>query len=142
MEMQLIFIFCYLAILSIFDSREQKIPIVFICVGGVIILVMALYENVMNDGIGWIEILCGMIPGIVLLCVARTTKMVGIGDGMVFLGLGTYMGIRCTFMLLCVSTLLSAVLSILLLIGNKVKGGTRIPYLPFVFVAFCLQVLI
>lgn len=84
----------------------------------------------------------GMIPGVFLILVAVITGKVGLADGVVLSVIGVIVGYQAIMLLFCISLMLFSFVSIALLLLHKVKGQTRLPYIPFLTVALVVQQII
>lgn len=129
----------YLTALSLMDIRERKIRIVWLAAGVVVIGGFFVWEGVSGptDAGEWlVKGLLGTLPGLFLLAVARITGKAGYGDGLVMIVLGVGFGYLVSVVLLCVSLFLLSLCSIALLLCRRVRGNTRMPYLPFLTAAY------
>ena len=129
---------CYLGILALWDVRYRKMPAWSLITGAVLLTGMGVWQCV-HGTVFWWALLFGVIPGLAMLIVARCTRMAGYADGVVLAELGLYLGWRNSFLLLCISLMLSAVCCILLLALRRVQRQTQIPFLPFLFAGFMMQ---
>lgn len=125
----------YLMILGIKDWIDRKISICWLCAGGVLTTGMGIYRCI-GGGLVWWELLVGMLPGLLLLMAARLSGKAGYADGIVMVQMGACMGYRECLLLFCCSMLLTAVISMLLLILRKVRRDTPMPYLTFLAIVF------
>jgi Flp pilus assembly protein protease CpaA len=132
--MRKLFLLLYLVVLSVFDGREKKVPIVLLCGGTAIAAAVNLYICI-RDAADWkmgvMTAFMGMLPGCFLLLVARVTGKAGYGDGIALLGVGLLTGYGTCLLLLCFSLLCMSVCSIVLLLTRKAEKNTTLPYLPF-----------
>lgn len=128
----------YLIALAIRDIRRRSVPRWSLAVGlagAMVYALMALWQGHM----GIVDILLGMLPGLLLLALAWLTRKIGYADGMVLLLLGVLYGYGQAVFVLCISMLLVSALSMILLALRKVRRNTQIPYLPFLAVVFLIQ---
>ena len=132
-----IILLCYLVILSMYDCRERKVPFLLLCLGMAVAVILSIVEGI-NDGQIWHRLL-GWLPGIFLVLVAFVTKKVGYADGCVLFVAGAVLGCQRAMLLFCISLMLTALVSVTLLLLHKVSVKTRIPYLPFITTAFLIQ---
>jgi leader peptidase (prepilin peptidase)/N-methyltransferase len=88
---------------------------------------------------GIINILSGLIPGLILLVICRISKeAVGKGDVYVVLLLGLMLGFEKTFTILFLSMTMTAVFGLgCLAVGNRKKKDS-LPFIPFVLGAFAV----
>ena len=116
-----------MAVLAIIDIREKKVPILFL----ILFAVPALLCR-MAEGGEWTDILYSSIAGVFLLMVSFCTKeSIGYGDGWTVLILGLLVGTEGCLVTVCIGLLLSACVSLILLMLHKVNGKSRLPFLPF-----------
>ncbi len=123
--------------ISIMDMKNQKVPLWMLVIGGGLTLMVLAYEAV-NNNVGYIHILQGMLPGGILLLAAAATKKAGYGDGIVLLYLGMVSG--KSFLLMGISLFFISVYSIILLVFRKAGRDYTIPYLPFLAVSWMIVV--
>lgn len=131
-------VFVYLAVLGIRDIRKRSVPLIWLLAGVIPLAGLGMWKCVQEQWT-WLEFFLGSLPGILLLLAAGITRKAGYADGMVLTGLGLYYGYRECALLLCLSLLLLSVVSMLLLSLHRVSRNTRMPYLPFLFIACLLQ---
>ena len=130
----------WLMIISILDIRTRKIPIWLLIAGGVCVTPALAAQWSRGVG-GCVDILKGMLPGVLLLGMGLGTKKVGYGDGVVMLFLGMALGGGKSWMLLGISLFLTAGVSLVLLALSMAGGKTTIPYLPFLTAAWILTII-
>lgn len=89
------------------------------------------------------ELLLGSCLGGILLIISLLSKgSLGIGDSLIFVVSGVFLGLCNNLILLLISLGISAVASIILMITLKLKGKSRIPFLPFILSGYiCLLLL-
>ncbi len=128
----------YLIVLSIYDWKIQKVPVYLLAAGVLAILLLSVYKIRMQD-ISFMQLILGLIPGSLLILVAWITGKAGYADGIAMLILGVIIGYRNGILILCMSLLILAVVSIVLLFFHKVKKNTKLPYLPFLTITLFIQ---
>ena len=85
------------------------------------------------------EWLAAMIPGILMLIIAKSTKeKIGYGDGWLLLILGNVLNIIDIWYVLQIAVLLVTLFSIILIIGKKVCRDDQIPFLPFLWMGYII----
>lgn len=90
----------------------------------------------------WIEIVGGVIVGVVLLLTAiLTSEQIGLGDGLLFLVTGVYLDLMLNFTLLLGTFILIGVFSTGCLLLKKKGKDDRVAMAPFVLVSYVLFVL-
>lgn len=131
-----IFILLYLGMLSYYDWREKKVPVLLLCFGIVVAIMLSIVEGTREKQI-WYQIL-GWLPGIFLCLVAAFTKKMGYADGIVLAVVGSVLGYRMAVMTFCVSLVLVSTVSVVMLFLRRVSANTQIPYIPFLTTAFLI----
>jgi len=112
--------------------REQvSIPILIIAAMAAVFIHLLLQEESV------FYLVSGMMIGIVmLLCGLFTKESIGYGDGCLFMMTGLFLGFWENLALLVLASVLAGVSAVLLLLMKKRKKQDRIPFVPFVFVAY------
>lgn len=124
----------WLSIMGILDARYRRIPFWLLGMGIPVAAAIAVRELLGGD-LEMAEFLAPLIPGIVLL-LAGVAKKAGYGDGMVLLLLGV-MNIRGEIMrIFLMSLFFMSLFAVVMLVLRKVKRETRLPYLPFLTLAW------
>ena len=124
-----------LGILSVVDVRERKIPVRPVLFLGMVLFVMRLHAGVTAG-----ELVCGLIPGAVLMIVAWVTKeKLGMGDGVLVLCLGLGYGIEAMLMIIGVAFAVAALVSVVLMVCRKATRKTELPFLPFLLVGWLVS---
>lgn len=129
----------YLLVLGFFDVWKRKVPM-WLLIGGMVFPGVAIYRCIQGE-MSWAECLCGLLPGLLLLSVARITGKAGYADGIVLMQAGMYMGGSRIGLLFGFSLLLLSVSCVLLLLLQKVNKNTRMPYLTFLAVTYVMAML-
>ena len=98
-----------------------------------------IYRGIIGDGSLW-ELLKALLPGILLLVIAKATEKAGTADGIILMILGGLEGyINCLYISLGGLTL-AALTAGMLLIFKKVKRNTKIPFVPFLTMGWVLTI--
>ena len=129
----------YLLAVSIFDYKEKAIPVLFLAAGEILVGADVVY-NVIVGEVTWYQPVLGMMPGAVLLVLARITEKMGYGDGIVLLMIGGITGYRGSLLVLCMGSFFASIFCVMLLAVRKVKKNSRIPYIPFLTGAYFLYI--
>lgn len=126
-----------LGVHSIEDIWQKKITAAVTFVFSVIGIVL----QVWNGNHSMVQTLSGMALGVCIMgCSYLTKGKIGIGDGMILVMTGSYLGIVDNLCLLCISFFLAGILGILLLVLGFDKQ-TKIPFVPFLFLGELLMVI-
>ncbi|MCI9448161.1 MAG: prepilin peptidase [Lachnospiraceae bacterium] len=131
--MQKVIVLGLLGICSLEDVRHKRLTIVYILMFGIGGVILHLFAPVCSI----YSILCGMLLGIAMILVSLITRgNVGIGDGMLLLVTGVYLGGYGNLQLLMTGLLLSALWALGLLAFKKKKGKDEIAFAPFLLLAY------
>lgn len=131
----------YLFILSAFDLREKTVPSVLLILGGILAGAGAGY-GILAGNLSLHQPLLGMIEGVILLLIAHLTQKMGYADGIVLILIGLLTGYRGSLMVLCISSFLCAVFCMVLMIVRKINKNSRIPYIPFLSIAYFVYIFV
>jgi len=123
--------------ISILDIRSRRVPIGLLFWGAGLAMGNFVYQY-HSGGMECLDVLKGSLPGMLLLVIALITKKTGYGDGIALLCSGAVLGGAEGLMMFGISLFLISFFSILLLILRKVGRNTKIPYLPFLAIAWTL----
>ena len=130
---------CYLIILSIYDIRTRKIPVVWLVVGAVAALAYLIHLCLCQPlSELWLEILKSWGPGLLMLTAGRLSGKIGSGDGCVLLVAGSILGGVKMIAVFMGSLLLAGVTAVGLLIFCKAGKNDKMPFMPFLAVAVIL----
>ncbi len=121
--------------MSIYDIKSRRIPWILLGMGAVLsaISCVVIGEKFPSE-IG--RMLVGLLPGMLLLALSVCTKLVGMADGIVLACLGVSGGFQKVLSTWLLSLFLSGVYSVILLALRKANRRTKIPYMPFLTIAW------
>lgn len=128
----------WLGILAVLDLRWKRVPVWLLTVGGIIMTFMSVEQYILEIK-GIEELVWGLVPGVLLLLMTATTKKAGLADGIVLLLLSLPLDYRECITSFVLSFLLMSFVSLLLLVLHKVKGNSKLPYLPFLLAGYMVQ---
>lgn len=127
--------------LSIYDYHYMKIPKIFVhsflLIGIVGIFVMLFVGASVSDVL--IPLFEGIIVALILLGLSKIKKSFGLGDVLVYLLIGFFgypYQVSTTFLL---SIIVGGLFSIILVSHSKSWLKKRIPFIPFIFIAYLLS---
>lgn len=126
----------WLLILSWQDIRRKEISTIVLLVGAAIVLAsIGVTIGMKQEGGIWISKGFGMLFGIMLMLLSKTSKgQIGMGDAIVLTVTGVVFGFWNNLCLLFYSLVLSAVYAVILLLMKKIHKKQSIAFLPFVFI--------
>ena len=129
-----IFLLSYLGVLSVWDIKEKKVPLLILLAGWGIVLYSVVTKTPWNTW-SWpgeaFRLLPALLPGFILLIAAKITGKVGSADGMVLLQLSMLMEYPACVLLFWVSILLVFAFCVVMFLSRRVHKNSRVPYLPF-----------
>lgn len=134
-------VICYLAVLSVYDIRTGKIPVVWLIAGSAAAAGVMGYQIYMgNYRTFFQQILPAWIPGGFFLIMGKTTGKVGYADGWVLMILGSILGFTVAMAAFLAGIFIAAAAAGILLVLKRVGKNDRLPFLPFLTagVVFCL----
>ena len=116
-----------LVIQSIWDCRYGRIPIAVTLMGGLAGLGLSILHQR-----SWVEIVTGVIPGLVCLLAGWATReAIGYGDGYLLCAMGMYLSWGDILGVFMIASFLAGVLGVILLILKKKRGTDSLPFVPF-----------
>lgn len=128
-----VIVIAMLAIESISDIRTQTVSLIRLiafALLGITINYCMEYQSI------W-SVVGGLVVGVVLLGYALISKgSVGVGDGVVFLCLGIFLGLSGNLRLLFFSLIVAAIAGGIYAIITKKGIKAKIPFIPCILVAF------
>lgn len=131
-----IFLGIFLLICSVTDIRSKRISavvlIVFAAAGCVLFFIyrpVSLFEEA-----------AGLLVGTVFIGLSILTEgKVGLGDGLMMLVTGVFLGARENSGLIMTACLFSAFFSLFCLILKKAGRNTELPFAPFILISFIFR---
>ena len=122
------------------DIKKKEISIgIFVMLG-----ITALTGSIWCEGYELYKMAAGVMPGILLLGLARITEQsIGYGDGIVLAEIGCMMGAGVSIIILAGALALAGIFSLGMLVIKKVDKRYKIPFIPFLTTTYisvlCLQ---
>ena len=79
----------------------------------------------------------GLIPGVVLLMIGKVSKgAIGSGDAYIVMVIGIFMGLKVTFEILMIGSVIAALYCIYMIAAKGKDCKDSIPFVPFIFSGF------
>ncbi|WP_310602224.1 prepilin peptidase [Anaerosporobacter sp.] len=124
---------CLLGGIAVMDCKRKQVSNLLLGVAaGIVIINYILYRP-----IAIVSLIGGILVGVALVGVSYITRQkIGIGDGLLVIILGAYLGFERVGILLLYALTLSAIWSGLLLVIKKVKKDYVIAFVPFIFIGY------
>lgn len=137
----------WLGVLGVIDLRSRKVPVWLMMAGLLAAVCLVVYRYLTKTGgweileglEGWKKLAYGLVPGGILLAVSLTTGKTGRADGIVLLAVGMFLEPGAGFAVFSLSLFILALFSVALLLLGKAGRNTKIPYLPFLWMACMVQ---
>ena len=124
---------------TIEDCRRKRILLGPVLLFGILGLILHLYYR--NISI-W-NLLAGCLIGVILLLISKVTRgNIGIGDGLILIVTGVYLGFEDNSILFMHGLLFCGIWSLVLLVTKKKKGTDEVPFIPFLLLAYLKMLLI
>lgn len=118
---------------GIIDIKTKKISLKLI----IVCMIPLLFALPLRQEITIFQGILGMFLGIFILGIGKITKgQIGMGDGLILIATGMGLGPYNNIKVFMYGLFLAAVFSILLIAGKKIKGTTKIPFLPFLAMSY------
>ena len=124
----------FLGINSWTDIRRREISL---CSVGIFMALGILYECLYLRKLP--TVLPGLLPGMVMAGISKVTKeALGMGDALLMMPLGIFMGLEATFNVLFTALLLAALWAGGLFLIKKRKREYEFPFVPFLLLGYLL----
>ena len=122
-----------LGICSIEDMRKKEIQVYVVLTFGIVGVILRLfYQNVSMR-----NMLLGMAIGIGMMFASLVTAgQIGLGDGLLLTVTGIFLGAYGNAMLFLHGLLFAAVWSLVVVLVFRKGRKTKIPFVPFLFIAY------
>ncbi len=134
-----IIILVVLFINTISDIRYRKISLRMLLVTSIIGIIIRILVPIHSI----VDIVLGIIIGIFIIAISIISKgKIGQGDGLVFCTTGIFIGGIYNITLLLYSLTLASIYSITIIVFKKANRKKEIPFVPFIFTAYILFLII
>ncbi|WP_165878599.1 prepilin peptidase [Natranaerovirga pectinivora] len=129
----------FLLIVSIKDIKNKEVPMNYL----LLTIIMGFVLVWINPNVTLIESLVGGGIGVSLMILGVITRnAIGQGDGLVVMAIGILVGWQMTLAILSYGLIISACYSGYLLIIKRKSRKTKIPFVPFLFIASMIMYLL
>ena len=136
--MKEIFLGIWLGIQSIFDLKYKEIPIGLSILGSLIGIGFCVFEKRSIT-----DVILSCLPGLFAIAFSWISKeMMGYGDGIVLIVMGIYLPISQMLSIGIQAFTIAGVVALMLLVVFQKKGKYRLPFIPFLGLAYGCEVLI
>jgi leader peptidase (prepilin peptidase)/N-methyltransferase len=117
------------------DLKYKEIPLWLAIFGGVAGIVFCILEKRMPG-----EILLACLPGVIALVFSKLSgEVMGYGDGIVFLVMGIYLSLERLLAIGMLAFSIAGVAALVLFVIFRKNGNCRIPFLPFLSLAYGIE---
>lgn len=136
-----VMMFIYLSILSTWDVKRRELPSFLLVCGGIAVVLYRITVSVIcgpssEQLKAWVVALLGALPGLLLTVLSCYTDKIGRGDGLVLMIVGACENCTLAAILICMACIFLTVVSFILMLFRKVTRNTRMPFIPFVALAY------
>ena len=120
---------------TVFDLKRKSVPNKYLYIWSVLTIVLVIIEIFKGKNV--IDIILGVIPGIIFLFLAFVTReQIGSGDGWIIMLMGIFLGVNNVSKIIFVGFGILTLVSMTLLISRKAGKKTTIPFIPFLLMGF------
>ena len=129
----------FLGLNTIIDIKKQEVSMPLIILYGItgVVLTVLGKTTVLSDFMG------GMVIGGLILILHKLTRGgIGMGDGYLLMVTGMYLGFLKNLILIFYAMLLTAAVSVFLLICKRADRKKKMPFVPFLFIAYMGMVIL
>lgn len=120
------------------DYKFKEIPLWLSLLGGGVGVVFSIMEHR-----EWTSLFVACVPGVISLMFSWLTKeVIGYGDGIVFVVMGTYMPLSQLLSIGMIAFGLAGIVAFILLVVYRKNGKEEIPFIPFLAVAYGIEYVI
>lgn len=128
----------WLGIQGYMDFKYREIPVWFSLFGGAIGMLFCVMEH--RD---IRQVILSCLPGVCALIFSWVSKEVmGYGDGLVLLILGSFMSLPQLFSTVLLAFGIAGMVALVLLVIFRKTGRYRIPFIPFLSIAYGIEYVI
>ena len=128
----------WLGIQGVMDFKYKEIPLWFTLLGGVVGIVICVQEERTV-----FEVLVSCLPGLVVIFFSWMTKeIIGYGDGIVLLVMEFYLSLSQVLSIGMFAVFIAGIVALILLTIFQKRGSYRIPFIPFLTLAYGVDYLI
>lgn len=125
-----------LVLQSIFDIRSKRLPLWITGVGTAIGIILWLIEGSCD-----LMQFVAMVPGLLCLLIARVSReAIGYGDGLLLGMMGMYLKFSVLLGVCLWAFTIAGIVALFLLVTKKRNGKQEIPFVPFLFLGYLLEV--
>ena len=127
-----------LLIQSVFDLRSKRLPLWITGVGAGVGIILLIFQGSYTP-----SHVTALIPGLLCLVIAKVSReAIGYGDGLLLVMMGFFLKVSVLLGICLWAITLSGIVALFLLATKKRKGKQEIPFVPFLFVGFILEVIL
>ncbi len=125
-----------LGIQSFWDVKDREILVRLSLLGALIgIIVDLLVKRSL------LSVMFAILPGVTLLVLSRITReAIGYGDGILILVMGFFYRVNDVLSIILLAFVLAGLVGLFLLVILRKKGKYEIPFVPFLFVAWMVDI--
>ncbi len=128
----------WLGIQGCVDFKYKEIPLWFSIFGAIIGIVFCVVEE---RELGSVVLSC--VPGVAALVFSKLTKeVIGYGDGIVLIVMGIFLSLEHLLSIVMAAFSIAGIVALVLLVIFRKKGNHRIPFIPFLSLAYGIECLI
>lgn len=127
-----------LAVAAYKDYKEQKVYVYGMILAGIVGILLHIFYQAPSLQ----DMLAGAAVGMTVLLIACVTReSIGLGDGIALSVSGIFLGFWQNLQLFLIALFLAGISALFLLIIKKKGRGYRIPFLPYMVLAYLILLL-
>lgn len=124
----------WLGVIGGIDFKYKEIPIWISIVGAIFGIGFCIIEKRTLESVFF-----ALIPGVLAIVFSKLTKEVmGVGDGITFIIMGFFLSLEHLLSVGMLAFAMAGVIAFFLLVVFRKRGNYRMPFLPFLAVAYYL----
>ena len=124
-----------LLLLSSMDLKIKKVNIWIVAGLGTVCVAGMFF----NQNMRLFDVIGGLLTGLCAIGFSLiSNEQLGMGDGIVIAFIGLLLGFRNVLVIVCMASFVMAAISIIVLALKKGNKHTRLPFIPALFVSYCV----
>lgn len=130
-----------LGLFAVTAYRDWKEKSIYLYIPIIAAIVSVILHLVYRDN-SLVDMLSGAGIGAVMIFIAWVSKeSIGIGDGVMLMVSGLFLGFRANMELFLTALLLAGVSALMLMVVMRKERSYRMPFIPFLLVAYVFQLI-
>lgn len=129
-------LFGFLAICSVEDIKRKQLKLWVILTFGIVGMII----HLLTFQTSIMEIAGGILIGLIVMLISILTKeSIGMGDALLLMVTGMYLGAKQNILMLFIGIFLSGLFALVLMFTRKKQRKDEMPFVPFLFAGYLFQ---